>query len=617
MNDRTTCFFNRRVTAETRARAWLSGGSLWRLLAGVLLGLDLAAAEVNLAWDPSPDSGVIAYRIYWGTRSRVYTQHLEVGRVTTATVTGLSAGSTYFFAATALAAGGLESDFSNEVQYTVPNPPANQPPTVSFLANLTIAEDTSTGPIFFTVGDPDNAPAALTVSAFSGNPTLVPAGGLVLGGTGANRTLTVTPAAQRWGTATITVRVSDGALSASRSFVLTVVPVNDPPGLSFLANRTIAEDTSIGPIPFTVWDVDNDPAALAVSAVSSNPTLVPADGLVLGGSGASRTLAVTPAADQWGTATITVRVSDGALVTARAFVLTVTPVNDPPAISVVADQTLAEGASTGPIAFTVGDVDNDPAALTVTVASDHPALLPPAGLVLGGNGASRTLAITPAPGQSGAARVTLTVSDGSLTASRAFGLTVVPRYLPAPWQTADLGTPVPAGAAGYAGGVFTLEAGGQDLGGFADEGFFLYQPLAGDGVITARVRELENVLLPRAGVMIRESLDNSARMVFLHLSPYTVSLAYRVTPGSYAFNTYAGPPRPAPDNWLRLVRAGNTFSAYHSSNGVDWNPVSLPVTLSMGAEVYVGLAASSGWSGTAGFPGRSTRAVFDQVQVVR
>src|SRR6185295_9988115 len=54
------------------------------------------------------------------------------------------------------------------------------------------------------------------------NPTLVPLGNLVLGGSGANRTVTVTPAAGQSGTATITVTVSDGTLSASNSFVVTV-----------------------------------------------------------------------------------------------------------------------------------------------------------------------------------------------------------------------------------------------------------------------------------------------------------------------------------------------------------------------------------------------------------
>ena len=48
---------------------------------------------------------------------------------------------------------------------------------------------------------------------------------------------------------------------------------------------------------------------------SSNSTLVPTGNLVLGGSGANRTLTITPAANQNGTATITVEVTDGATIT--------------------------------------------------------------------------------------------------------------------------------------------------------------------------------------------------------------------------------------------------------------------------------------------------------------
>ena len=63
-----------------------------------------------------------------------------------------------------------------------------------------------------------------------------------------------------------------------------------------------------------------------VSGTSSNTALVPAANLVFGGSGINRTLTVTPAANQSGSTTITVRVTDsGGAATTDAFVLTVRP----------------------------------------------------------------------------------------------------------------------------------------------------------------------------------------------------------------------------------------------------------------------------------------------------
>ncbi len=77
-------------------------------------------AKVNLAWDPSPDPAVVGYRIYYSERPGIYQHVLETGSETSATVVGLCPGVTYYFAATALNASGLESDFSNEASYTVP-----------------------------------------------------------------------------------------------------------------------------------------------------------------------------------------------------------------------------------------------------------------------------------------------------------------------------------------------------------------------------------------------------------------------------------------------------------------------------------------------------------------
>ncbi|MGA4644928.1 fibronectin type III domain-containing protein, partial [Limisphaera sp. 4302-co] len=94
----------------------------------------LDAAEVALAWDPSPDEWVTGYAIHYGTASGVHPVRVDVGNVTNAVIDGLQPGVTYYFVATAYTADGLESDPSNEVSYTVPNPqpdPTNAPPSVN------------------------------------------------------------------------------------------------------------------------------------------------------------------------------------------------------------------------------------------------------------------------------------------------------------------------------------------------------------------------------------------------------------------------------------------------------------------------------------------------------
>ena len=68
----------------------------------------------------------------------------------------------------------------------------------------------------------ETAASALVVSATSSNPTLIPNGNIVLGGSGTNRTLTVTPANNQFGTATITINVSDGNITTPTTFTVTV-----------------------------------------------------------------------------------------------------------------------------------------------------------------------------------------------------------------------------------------------------------------------------------------------------------------------------------------------------------------------------------------------------------
>src|SRR6185436_16689991 len=150
----------------------------------------------------------------------------------------------------------------------------------------TINEDGTTGALTFTVGDGETAAGSLTVSGSSSNPALVPLSGIVFGGSGANRTVTVTPLANQFGTATITINVNDGQLNASDTFLLTVNAVNDTPTISNIADQSTSVGVAIGPINFAVADVETTAASLTLTGSSSNPSLVPDGNITFGGSGA-------------------------------------------------------------------------------------------------------------------------------------------------------------------------------------------------------------------------------------------------------------------------------------------------------------------------------------------
>jgi hypothetical protein len=97
-----------------------------------------------------------------------------------------------------------------------------------------------------------------------------------------------------------------------------------------------------------------------------------------------------------------------------------TILNTQPTITAIAVQTMAMNATRGPLSFTVGDAETDPAALTVSTVSSSPSLFPPGSIVLGGSGSSRQATFTPATNQSGTATIIFTVRDpngGSSTAS--------------------------------------------------------------------------------------------------------------------------------------------------------------------------------------------------------
>ncbi len=147
--------------------------------------------------------------------------------------------------------------------------------------------------------------------------------------------------------------------------------------ISSLADVTIKANTATGALPFTVGQVGT------LTATSGNPTLLPDAGIVLGGSGANRTITLTPAAHQSGTAVVTLSASTGETLT---FTLTVT------AFEVT---TLADTASPGSLRQALADAAASPGAdlilfapalsgKTITLASEI-LITDPAGVTIDGS----------------------------------------------------------------------------------------------------------------------------------------------------------------------------------------------------------------------------------------
>jgi gliding motility-associated-like protein len=300
----------------------------------------------------------------------------------------------------------------------------NSGPTISAIGPQTTTESTATSPITFTVNDAETAPADLRVSATSSVTTLVPNTGFLFGGSDINRNVIITPVNNQSGTTRITITVSDGDETATSAFDLSVTSVNEAPTISAITAKSTTEDQVSAPIAFTVGDSDSAPGSLSITGSSSDKTLVPDANLAFSGSGASRAVTITPAANQSGTTVITLQVSDGSLTQETTFSFSVTPVNDKPAISAIDPQTTAESTATPAIPFTVSDVESDPDLLTITAVSNNLTLVPNGNITLGGTGGSRTVIITPVTGQNGVALITLTVSDGASTTPTSFQLTV-------------------------------------------------------------------------------------------------------------------------------------------------------------------------------------------------
>ena len=203
------------------------------------------------------------------------------------------------------------------------------------------------------------------------------------------------------------------------------------------------------------------------------------------------------------------------------------------------------------------------------------------------------LAGTPPIGSAGTHEFTVRAGDSAGAYADAILQIKINPGLPLPWNLNRLGSANLAGTASYNAGIFTV-AGSGALAKTADAANYLWQTLSGDGEIIARVSTFANTgSATRVGVMIRESLAANSRQAFIGVNNTGSFQWLRRTSTGGSTSTSSSKKLPTAAPWLRLVRQGNTLTAYKSSNGSTWTKVGA-ATVVMPVTCYIGLAVSSG-----------------------
>ncbi|MCL5098699.1 MAG: Ig-like domain-containing protein [Candidatus Omnitrophica bacterium] len=147
-------------------------------------------------------------------------------------------------------------------------------------------------------------------------------------------------------------------------------------------------------------------------------------------------------------------------------------------------------------------------------------------------------------------------------------------------------------------GDFEVEAGGLDMYGNADNFHFTYREQMGDFDVKVQVFDIQSDnTYARSGLMVRESLAGGSRnLACAATAPVggVYMATVRADTDGATVDWGSQPPKTThPNVWVRLKRAGNSFSGFWSSDGLSWTAFAQR-TLDMPAATFLGLCTSWG-----------------------
>lgn len=320
-------------------------GLLWSLRRVIALSVVVAiasasdAASLNLEWTDNSDNEV-GFEV---ERSADGATYGRIGVVGSDTVSFQDAsgepGKEYWYRVRAYNEYGY-SGYTNIVNTTFPiTVIQNAAPTITGLTNGSIVQGATSLSLPFSVSDLETAAGSLTVQATRSNAAVVKS--VAITGSGAERSLVITPVADAVGSSSITVSVSDGSESTQQTISFEV-RANTVPSITPLGSIQVAAGGSSQPVEFQVSDLESPASALQITTFSLNSNIISAQGIRVAQSSKGAgyyELTLTAPVGVVGQTEVYVSVSDGVHTVSGAAVVSVVAATEPlpagPAVKIV------------------------------------------------------------------------------------------------------------------------------------------------------------------------------------------------------------------------------------------------------------------------------------------
>jgi hypothetical protein len=272
---------------------------------------------------------------------------------------------------------------------------------------------------------------------------------------------------------------------------------------------------------------------------------------------------------------------------------------------------LTIGPNSGPVYLTGGETQTFTASQTDQFGALISGVFPSItwSIDSGGVGSINSSGLYTAPA-SGAGSAVVRATSSSISATSA--VTCIGIFS----GSQDIGSPGLAGSSSYnsSTGTYTVIGGGSDIWTGDDQFRYTYVPITGNATIYARVVDGDSdpsAHSSKAGVMFRTSLDAQSQYVYMCITHASANIDFQWRPNNNnnsginkqtTTDTSGGDTGHFTDGtgWVKLVRSGDTFSAYYSSSDSTTVPTTwsndatlYQKTISMGSTIFVGLAVTA------------------------